>query len=75
MAGIQRNVVKNFRNGDVTAICVGTGIMPSTVFYYNRPTQENDPMGEGPVLRALVEMIDAPKYTEISANDQYDKIK
>lgn len=31
-------------------------------------------MGEGPVLRALVEMIDAPKYTEISANDQYDKI-
>ena len=62
-------------NGDVTAICVGTGIMPSTVFYYNRPTQENDPMGEGPVLRALVEMIDAPKYTEISANDQYDRIK
>ena len=61
-------------NGDVTAICVGTGIMPSTVFYYNRPTQENDPMGEGPVLRALVEMIDAPKYTEISANDQYDRI-
>ena len=44
-------------------------------FYYNRPTQENDPMGEGPVLRALVEMIDAPKYTEISANDQYDRIK
>ena len=29
-------------------------------------------MGEGPLLRALVEMIDAPKYTEISANDQYD---
>ena len=50
-------------------------LWPSTVFYYNRPTQENDPMGEGPVLRALVEMIDAPKYTEISANDQYDKIK
>ena len=32
-------------------------------------------MGEGPVLRALVEMIDAPEYTEISANDQYDRIK
>lgn len=40
MAGIQRNVVKISENGDVTAICVGTGIMPSTVFYYNRPTQE-----------------------------------
>ena len=42
--------------------------------YYNRPTQENDPMGEGPVLRALIEMIDAPKYTEIKAEQQYDKI-
>ena len=73
--GLKGMLSKISENGDVTAICVGTGIMPSTVFYYNRPTQENDPMGEGPVLRALVEMIDAPKYTEISANDQYDKIK
>ena len=46
--------------GDVTKICVGTGIMPSPAYYYNRPTQENDPMGEGPVLRALIEMMDAP---------------
>ena len=43
-------------------------------YYYNRPTQENDPMGEGPVLRALIEMMDAPKYTEIKAEQQYDKI-
>ena len=64
--GLKGMLSKISENGDVTAICVGTGIMPSTVFY---------PMGEGPVLRALVEMIDAPKYTEISANDQYDKIK
>ena len=61
-------------DGDVTSICVGTGIMPSVAYYYNRPTQENDPMGEGPVLRALIEMIDAPKYTEIKAEQQYDKI-
>ena len=61
-------------NGDVTNICVGTGIMPSLQYYYNRPTQENDPMGEGPVLRALIEMIDAPKYTEVSAEQQYDNI-
>lgn len=73
--GFKGMLSKISENGDVTAICVGTGIMPSTVFYYNRPTQKNDPMGEGPVLRALVEMIDAPKYTEISANDQYDRIK
>ena len=32
--------------GDVTKICVGTGIMPSPAYYYNRPTQENDPMGD-----------------------------
>jgi len=61
-------------NGDVTGICVGTGIMPAITYYYNRPTQENDPMGEGPVLRALVEMIDVPVYTEIKAEQQYDKI-
>lgn len=61
-------------NGDVTGICVGTGIMPSIAYYYSRPTQSNDPMGEGPVLRALIEMIDAPKYTEIKAEQQYDKI-
>jgi Predicted unsaturated glucuronyl hydrolase involved in regulation of bacterial surface properties, and related proteins len=61
-------------NGDVSGICVGTGIMPSVAYYYNRPTQQNDPMGEGPVLRALIEMIDAPKYTEIKAEQQYDKI-
>ncbi len=61
-------------NGDVSGICVGTGIMPSVAYYYNRPTQQNDPMGDGPVLRALIEMIDAPKYTEIKAEQQYDKI-
>lgn len=60
--------------GDVTGICVGTGIMPSPAYYYNRPTQINDPMGEGPVLRALIEMSDAPQYTEIKAEQQYDKI-
>ncbi len=72
--GLKGMLSKITPNGDVTAICVGTGIMPSVQYYYNRPTQENDPMGEGPVLRALVEMIDAPKYTEIRAEDQYDKI-
>lgn len=71
LKGMSRQISEN---GDVTNICVGTGIMPSLHYYYNRPTQENDPMGEGPVLRALIEMIDAPKYTEIRAEDQYDKI-
>ncbi len=60
--------------GDVTNICVGTGIMPSLTFYYTRPTEVNALMGEGPVIRALMEMSDAPRYTEINANDQYDKI-
>jgi len=73
--GLKGILSKISPEGDVTTICVGTGIMPSIHYYYNRPVQENDPMGEGPVLRALVEMIDAPKYTEIKAEDQYDKIK
>ena len=41
--------------GDVTQNLCRNGIMPSPAYYYNRPTQENDPMGEGPVLRALIE--------------------
>ncbi len=72
--GLRGIMSKLSSQGDVTAICVGTGIMPSIQYYYNRPIQQNDPMGEGPVLRALVEMIDAPKYTEICADEQYDKI-
>ncbi|MCC8186089.1 MAG: glycoside hydrolase family 88 protein [Bacteroides sp.] len=72
--GLKGMMTRISDDGDVTAICVGTGIMPSLAYYYNRPTQENDPMGEGPVLRALVEMMDAPKYTEIKAEQQYDQI-
>ena len=72
--GLRGMMSKITPEGDVTDICVGTGIMPSIQYYYTRPTQENDPMGEGPVLRALVEMINAPKYTEIRAEEQYDRI-
>ena len=72
--GLQGMMTKMSDKGDVTAICVGTGIMPSLSYYYNRKTQKNAPMGEGPVLRALVEMSYATKYYEISADDQYDKI-
>lgn len=71
LRGMMRQITPE---GDVTNICVGTGIMPSLVYYYNRPTQTNDPMGEGPVLRALIEMMDLPRYTEIKAEQQYDKI-
>lgn len=73
--GLKGMLTKISSEGDVTAICAGTGIMPGLSFYYNRPQWKNDPMGEGPVLRALVEMIDAPNYTEIKAEQQYDKIK
>lgn len=72
--GLKGMLTKISEKGDVTAICVGTGIKPSPTFYYNRPTQENDPMGEGPVLRALIEMMDAPKHAEIKAESQYDRI-
>ena len=69
--GLKGMMSKMTNQGKVTAICVGTGIMPSLTYYYNRKTQENGPMGEGPVLRALIEMSKASKYTEISADDQY----
>ncbi len=72
--GLKGMMSKMTNQGKVTAICVGTGIMPSLTYYYNRKTQENRPMGEGPVLRALIEMSKASKYTEISADDQYEKI-
>lgn len=72
--GLKGMMTKLTDQGDVTAICVGTGIMPSLSFYYNRPTQKNAPMGEGPVLRALIEMAYAKRYSEISADNQYDKI-
>lgn len=72
--GLKGMMTKMSDKGDITAICVGTGIMPSLTFYYNRPTQKNAPMGEGPVLRALVEMSYAKRYSEISADNQYDKI-
>ena len=72
--GLKGMMSKINDKGDITAICVGTGIMPSETYYYNRPTQVNGPMGEGPVLRALVEMSYAKKYTEISSDSQYDRI-
>lgn len=72
--GLKGMMTKISNDGDVSAICTGTGIMPSIAYYYNRPQLTNDPMGEGPVLRALAEMADAPKYTEIKAEQQYDKI-
>ncbi len=74
-AGLKGMMTKMSDEGDVTAICVGTGIMPSLTFYYNRPVQQNAPMGEGPVLRALVEMSQAKPYSEVNADDQYDKIR
>ncbi|MGV8827259.1 MAG: glycoside hydrolase family 88/105 protein [Breznakibacter sp.] len=72
--GLKGMMTKMTDKGAITAICVGTGIMPSLTYYYNRKTQENGSMGEGPVLRALIEMSKAAKYTEISADDQYEKI-
>lgn len=72
--GLKGMMTKMTDDGDITAICTGTGIMPSLTYYYNRGTLKNNPMGEGPVIRALVEMSKAAKYSEISADAQYDKI-
>jgi unsaturated rhamnogalacturonyl hydrolase len=61
-------------NGNVKNICVGTGIMPALSFYYKRPVELNIPMGEGPVLRAGVEILQMKKYHELPARAKYDRI-
>lgn len=73
--GLKGILSKISPTGDVTDICVGTGIMPTLSYYYNRPKQVNDPMGEGPVLRALVEMIGLKKFNEERAEEKYDLLK
>ena len=60
--------------GHVKNICVGTGIMPALSFYYKRPVESNIPMGEGPVLRAGVEILQMEKYHELPARAKYDRI-
>jgi rhamnogalacturonyl hydrolase YesR len=60
--------------GNVKNICVGTGIMPALSFYYERPVESNIPMGEGPVLRAGVELLQMKKYYEMPASASYDRI-
>jgi unsaturated rhamnogalacturonyl hydrolase len=61
-------------NGSVKNICVGTGIMPALSFYYKRPIESNIPMGEGPVLRAGVEILQMEKFHELPARAKYDRI-
>ena len=60
--------------GDVHNICVGTGIMPSLSFYYKRPVVKSIPMGEGPVIRAGVEILKMEKFHELPARAKYDRI-
>ena len=60
--------------GEVYDICVGTGIMPSLSFYYKRPVVKSIPMGEGPVIRAGVEILQMKKYHEDAAHTKYDRI-
>jgi unsaturated rhamnogalacturonyl hydrolase len=61
--------------GDVTAICPGTGIAPSLPVYYSRPKEKNTPMGEGPVLRAGAEILQLKPYREIRASETYRLVK
>lgn len=61
--------------GDVSGICPGTGIAPSIVAYYTRPEETNIAMGEGPVLRAGVEMMKLKPYHEEPAYKTYHLVK
>ena len=68
-------LTKISETGDVSGICTGTGIMPSLAFYYNRPVETNTPMGEAPVLRAGIAMIDLPPFRDPPAHLQYPRIR
>lgn len=68
-------LTKISEQGDVSGICTGTGIMPSLVFYYNRPVESNTPMGEAPVLRAGIAMLDLPPFRDPPAHLQYPRIR
>jgi rhamnogalacturonyl hydrolase YesR len=68
-------LTKISEQGDVSAICTGTGIMPSLAFYYNRPLETNTPMGEAPVLRAGIAMLDLPPFRDPPAHLQYPRIR
>lgn len=59
---------------NVRDICVGTGIKPSLSFYYKRSLVSNIPMGEGPVIRAGVEILQMQKHYESPAREKYDRI-
>ena len=59
---------------NVLDICIGTGISPSLTFYYNRPVKMNHPMGEGPVIRAGIEILQMDPYSEVWSDDLYDRI-
>jgi rhamnogalacturonyl hydrolase YesR len=61
--------------GDVSSICPGTGISPSTVAYYERPERKNLAMGEAPVLRAGIEMMTLKPYREEPAWKSYHLVK
>lgn len=61
--------------GNVSGICPGTGIAPSLIVYYTRPQETNIAMGEGPVLRAGVEMMKLKPYHEEPAYKTYYLVK
>jgi rhamnogalacturonyl hydrolase YesR len=52
--GIKSKIAEN---GDVSGICMGTGISRDMVFYYQRPTPLNDAHGLGAIIQAGLEVI------------------
>lgn len=74
-AGWRGLTTKITSEGDVTSICPGTGIAPSLTVYYQRPEERNLAMGEGPVIRAGVEMLGLAPYREEPAWKTYHLVK
>ncbi len=57
--GLKKEMIAE--DGQVDAICVGTGIRNDLVFYYTRPARPNEKHGVGSVIDAGVEIIKLKK--------------
>lgn len=68
-SGLRTNITED---GQVEAICVGTGIEDNNKFYYERPTKVNDIHGLGAVILAGVEMI---KLDELLVAEKKEKLR
>ncbi|AKD05935.1 glycosyl hydrolase [Pontibacter korlensis] len=61
--GLKKQMIK--ADGQVDAICVGTGIKNDLPFYYNRPARPNEKHGVGSVIDAGIEVVKLKRLMQL----------